>query len=373
MFRIAQLALFSLLVSCSSLTGLKSVSEKIRSPQRQSKALTMAWAKNLDHDYVSGNLSIGSASPLIHEGLLYAGSLKGVMSCYHLDSGRPVWTQDEGQALNGQARAYKNMLLYGSVEGRVFARHYLTGELIYSIDVGSPIESAPVISQGRMFFHLRDHRIIAMDVTSGKVFWSYKRSVPFTTTLQRVSLPLIHENRLIVGFADGHLAALSIEEGVVLWERALHRSNKFVDVDVSPVIYQGQVVAGSAAGDLSFLDPQTGALSGSLDFTVAHTPIIVGDDLLVGSVFGEIARIGPNLEIVKRKKLLEEGISSMVYWKNGLSVATMSGKFFHLDQKLNIVDSFDLGHELSSVFGAVEVSKTHMAFSSSRNRLYVFR
>ncbi|MBJ00222.1 MAG: hypothetical protein CME67_03240 [Halobacteriovoraceae bacterium] len=364
------LALF-LIVGCSSLK--KSV-DSVEAPKKEQKHFTVAWAKNLDPNYSSGNLPIGVGSPLVYEDLVFMGSLDGVMRSYKLDSGRLLWEADEKQAINAQPALFEDLVIYGSIEGRVFARNYITGELEYSIDLGSPVESAPVVSGGRMFFHLRDHRLVALDAATGKVFWSYKRSVPFTTTLQRVSRPLPYKNRLIVGFADGYLVSLSMEEGVVVWEQRLGGGLKFVDVDVDPIYFDGKIVAGSASDFLKFVNPDNGVVLRTVALKVAHAPIKMNGNLVVGTVFGKVAIVDSTGKVIMKQSLVDEGISSIVKWKDGLAVATMSQKVFFLEPvSLKVKDEFNLGSDQSAVFGQLETSSGFLSLFSSRNRLYILR
>ena len=364
------LSLF-LLAGCAQ---VKEAFKDVKAPPREEKVFTVAWAKNLDPQHFTGNFPIGSGSPLINEDLVYMGSLDGKMRSFKLETGRLYWEADEGQPLNTKASLFENLLIYGSMEGRIFARDYLTGDLKYSTDLGSPIESDPVVSAGRMFFHLRDHKIVALDAATGKVFWAYKRSVPYTTTLQRVSRVLPYKNRLIVGFADGYLVSLSMEEGVVQWEQKLTNSVKFVDVDVDPVYFEGQIVAGSAAGDMKFVDPENGVITRSVDLRVAHAPVKLGNSLVVGTTFGDVALVDHEGKVLKKTNLTSEGISSIARWKEGLVVATMSGKVFYLDSSsFETKGIFDLGNEQSAVFGYLQVQDGYLGLYSSRNRLYVFR
>lgn len=375
---IKNLLLIFLALGCSQ---IKKIGDKadgalaaLSAPKRETTPFTVAWAKNLDPKHSTGNLPIGSASPLIKENLVFMGSLDGKMRCYQLENGRLVWEKDEGQPLNAKAGIFQDLVIYGSMEGRVFARNYITGELKYSIDLGSPIESAPVVYAGRMFFHLRDHKVVALDAGTGKVFWAYRRSVPYTTTLQRVSQALPYKNRLIIGFADGNLVALSMEEGVIVWEQRLTNSVKFVDVDVDPIYFQGKIVAGSAAGDMKFVDPENGVIERSIDLSMANSPVKLRNSLVVGTVFGDVAIVDGNGEIIKKRNLSKSGISSITKWKDGLAVATMSEKVFYLDSgSLETIAEFDLGHDQSSVFGYLQEKDDYLGLYSSRNRLYIFR
>jgi outer membrane protein assembly factor BamB len=371
MKRLLSLILLLSLVSCAQ---LKSLNKYLDPPQKADRTFVARWIKNLDPVYDAGNLPIGTSSPLIYEDLLFMGNLKGEMIAYSLDNGREIWKVNEKQPINAKAGIFNDLVIYGTKEGRLFARNYFDGKLVYAIDLNAPIESAPVFQAGRMFIHLRDHRIVSLDAATGKVFWSYKRSVPYPTTLQRVSKVLPYENKIIVGFADGNVSALSMEEGVILWEQRISNGVKFVDVDIEPIYFAGHIVAGSAAGELKFINPKNGVITRSIPLTIQSKPIRLKQTLVVGTVFGEIALIDNTGKIIKRKKLLDSGIGSVALWKKGIIATSMSKDVIFVDPKeLSVKSSYDLGHEQSAVFGHIVVQEEHMSFYSSRNRLYVFK
>jgi outer membrane protein assembly factor BamB len=239
--------------------------------------------------------------------------------------------------------------------------------------MGSPIESRPVLSDGRLYIHLRNHKIVALDAKTGKIIWGYKRSIPFTTTLQRSSTVLSLGNKLIVGFADGNLIALTRDEGVVVWEQKISNGLKFVDVDAAPIYFNGFVVAGAANDKLRFIDPSNGIIKRTIDVVIGHAPIIINDELIVGSIYGELYKIDKDGKIIQRNKLSDLGISSVVPWCNGFAVSTMGEDLFHVTASLKKNATFNLGHEQSAIFGFLQQNQQYLATYSSRNRLYVFK
>lgn len=357
------------LVSCSSLKKLPLEKQSLKRP-----VFDLAWSKNLDPEHETGNLPIGMGSPLIVDGMLFMGSLDGHMRAFDIQSGRMLWDENDGQSIAAKPTFYQDHIIYGTRMGRLAARHYLTGELKYSIDLGAPIESEPMVAEGRMFVHLRNHQLITLDAITGKVFWSYKRSVPYSSTLQRVSRPIIYEGKILIGFADGYVGALSLEEGVMLWDRKITNNHKFIDVDVMPLIYHGKIVAGSANGPLVFMQPDNGLIIRTIEITIGHTPLVVDGDLLVGTVRGELVRLDKDGQILSQVKVSDNSISSLGLWKDGIAISTMGQELYFVRMSdFKIQDQFLLGSDFSSVFGSLQESKGHLAVYSSRNRLYVFR
>lgn len=360
----------AILLSCSQIEKLD---KKITPREYNHKAFNLSWVKNLDPIYNTGNLPIGMASPFVSSDILYIGDLSGYMHAYDLDSGRVIWERNEKHPFNGKANRFEDAILYGSKNGRFFSRHYLTGKLNYAIDLGAPIESQPVVHQGRAIIHLRNHTIITLDAKTGKVFWRYKRSIPYSTTLQRVSKVLPIKNRLLVGFADGNVASLSLEEGSVVWEQKISTGVKFVDVDATPIVFDNRLVVGSASGPIRFLNLSSGAIETTVEFNLSHTPYKDKSSIIAGSLFGEIYRVDRVGKILDRKKLSDDSISSVSPFKIGFVVTTMGSDIFYINKDFDIIETFKLGTDQSAVFGDVSHTGDILSLYSSRNRLYVFK
>jgi outer membrane protein assembly factor BamB len=357
--------LLTFLMSCAFLRPL--------APQKRMDIFNVQWSKNLDPDYVSGNLPIGFGAPRIFNDIVYMGSLDGVMRAYDLESGRVLWQQEEKTPLGGPVEFFKDHVAYGGLNGRLFVRHYLTGELKYAIDLGAPVESAPHFAQDRMLVYLRGHQLVHLDAETGKILWVYKRAVPVTTTLQRTTRPLVLGNKIIVGFADGFVGALSRDEGVIIWETKIAEQSKFVDVDLNPILAGGVIVTGPPSGDLKAINPDNGAISRSYGISVMAHPFLRNDQLVLGTNDGEIVLMSLSGEILKKIKISNQPVSAVTWWKQNLIAASFDGKLRAIDPLSGrVIEQFALGYDHSAVFSDLVVSEDYLAVYSSRNRLYLF-
>jgi outer membrane protein assembly factor BamB len=362
-----KLLLFSL---CSLFIGCA----HIKAPEKKQDILKVSWSKNLDPTYVSGNLPIGPGAPRIFNEIVYMGSLSGVMSAYDLETGRLLWSQQENTELGAPVEFFNDFIAYGGTNGRLFVRHYLTGELKYAIDLAAPIESAPVFFEDRLLLYLRGHQLVQLDAETGKVLWAYKRAVPVATTLQRTTKPLVLGNKIIVGFADGFLGALSVQEGILLWETKLAEGAKFVDVDLNPLFDSSTIITGSPSDELKAVNPDTGAISRSFGVSVMAHPVMKGSQLLLGTNDGEVLLMAMDGKILKRVKVSEQPVSAVVWWKDNIIAASFDGYLRVIDPlSFKAVEKFALGYDYSSVFSDLVVHDGYLAVYSSRNRLYLFQ
>lgn len=365
--KIILLSLVVLTASCSSFH----MSEYLKGDSHEVGPFFALWSRNLDPNYDTGNLPIALQSPLIHEGLLFIGSNKGEMNAYDVSNGREVWKSQENGDFHARPMIYKDQLIYGNSLGRVFSRNLYTGELKFSVDLDSAVESQGVVADGRLIFHTRGHKIFSLDVETGKILWAYRRSVPYLTTVQRVSRPLVYKGKIIVGFADGVAAALSLEEGVLLWEQKLSIGSKFVDVDADPIIFSGKLVMGSREGNLSVLNVDNGNVIREFEDAIGRTPLIYQDKLYVMTIDGRLMVFDNSFRELENTLVDPAGLSNIVPWKQGWFATTLGRDVYYLDAKFQKLKTKELGHVSSAVFGEVEVSEGKLAFITSRNRLYI--
>jgi outer membrane protein assembly factor BamB len=342
-------------------------------PKQAEKVFNAKWIKNLDPYYSSGNLPLTTAAPTIHDGAVFVGSLDGELLSYDIENGRKNWSSKDGSAINHAPLVEGEWVYYGTELGRFFVRNQSDGKLKYAIDLGASIESKPVFSQGRVFVHLRGHQLVCLDAETGKIVWSYRRAVPISVTFQRLARPLVIGSKIYIGFADGFLVALSLEEGAVLWETKLVENQKFVDVDLDPVFLQNSLITGSPSSTLKAVDSINGAIKVVYPFQVMANILSRGDILILGTQDGEVVFVNAAGDVLKRKQVSKKGISSLKWWKEKLIISTFGGVILALNPNdLSIGDRFYLGSFQSTVYGDLEVSGEGLAIFSNRNRLYYF-
>ena len=352
------------------------IKEEWYTPSKKNRPMTsFAWIKNLDPDYDSGNLPIALNSPAIYNQTLFIGSNQGKMLAYDLPTGRLNWSHEDQGPYHASSTIHDGMVIYGTAQGRLLARKVESGELVYEVELGASVESTPVISKGRVLVHLRNHRLFCLDATTGKILWGYKRAVPFLTTLQRASTPVVIDNKVIVGFADGSVVGISLEDGVTLWENTLVIGTKFIDVDGPAFEYEKKVLIGSALGGFFVIDPINGRTLVKLDYSFSRTPLVTAQGIYLGTHNGELVLLDRQFKEIKNIKLSEDPIAEVKFWNGYLVVASVGGELYFLDANKDYarVKVYHLGHSNSAVFGNLASNANYMAYLSSRNRLYVLR
>lgn len=340
----------------------------------QSSFFKAVWTKNLDPISNAGNLPISLQAPAIDDGMVFIGDNRGFFRAYELENGREVWSANDGSEFHSMPVVFNEKVIYGTVEGRVISRNAKSGEVIYNVDLGSPVETVGTIYKGKILFQLRSHQIFCLDVETGKILWGFKKSVPYLTTLQRASTPVVFNNKVYAGFADGTIGVLNIDEGVLIFETKLSDASKFLDVDVTPFFLDDKLYAGSASGNVAMIDPNSGKILRKAEFTSLRAPLVYKDQLIYGTSSGDLVFCDKNLNVLKTYKLSPNvALTSLALFKGNLVVGNLKGEVtaFSLDKE-EVKTKFEFGHSYSAIFSDFVSKEDHLIVVSSRNRVFAF-
>ena len=131
----------------------------------------------------------------------------------------------------------------------------------------SKYEATSLVVDGVLYTVQPPNVVVAVDATSGRVFWTYAHTPSAAARLccGRVNRGLaILGHRLFMGTIDGNLLALDARDGRLLWTRAVGRPEAGYAVTVAPLVVKNMVIAGPAGGEygisgfLAAYDPETG-------------------------------------------------------------------------------------------------------------------
>ena len=147
-----------------------------------------------------------------------------------------------------------------SASGEVSAIEIETGKLSWRVsvedfedDVIPGIAGGLAISGSAIFVHGGGHNLAALSVEDGSVIWSQRFQLPL-----RGGPTVYAKKALAVTDIDANLFMLRIDNGSVLWDRAGLPSGTIVYGAPSPAIYDNQIAVAAHGGELSLLDADNG-------------------------------------------------------------------------------------------------------------------
>ena len=102
------------------------------------------------------------STPCIVENYLFTGSVDNNIYCIEIHSAKEVWSFPTDNQVTGSPIIYKDSLYIGSVDGSIYCLEYRTGRLRWKFPTGGAITGTPVVANDTLYFGSTDHYIYAI-------------------------------------------------------------------------------------------------------------------------------------------------------------------------------------------------------------------
>lgn len=208
----------------------------------------------------------------VDSGVVYAATEAGYVAAFSQDKGKKVWRVDTKQRLSGGIGVGEAQVYVGSYEGELLALNRETGKIVWQANVASEVLAAPQESGGVVVARTADGHLFAHRSDNGQRIWTHQRQTP-ALILQGGSAPLPVGDRVLAGFATGHLDMLSIADGKLIWSVAVGvphgrtELERIVDVDSDVVVYEDTIYVATYQGRVSALNVDSGRSIWSRDMS----------------------------------------------------------------------------------------------------------
>nr|WP_269783309.1 outer membrane protein assembly factor BamB [Marinibactrum halimedae] len=220
----------------------------------------------IDRDWKSGtgkgqDVRYTRLAPTIVGDRIYTTDIAGNVRAFEVASGKRLWKAKLDAETSGGVGAAFNLVTVGTYDGEVIALSTEDGSELWRQQVSSEVLSAPKTDGRVVIVHTSDGRIFGLDVDTGEQRWLFDNTLP-ALTLRGTASPLLTDNAVYAGFANGKVVALEADTGLPIWDQrvAIPKGRtdleRVVDIDGSPMLvgdilfaasYQGRLVALSRA------------------------------------------------------------------------------------------------------------------------------
>lgn len=241
-----------------------------------------------------------TAPPVAAGGRIYVMDGRAGVSARSEATGAEIWRVDLGprsgrdQEAFGGGVAFSNGTLYVSSGFRfVTALDASNGSVKWRTAMSSPIHGAPNIAEGRVFVVDVEDQLHALDANTGEVIWNYQ-GLEEPARILAASTPAISADVVVAPFASGELVALRTANGTMLWNDTLSFTSRINalseirDIPGRPVIYRGDVFAGSHSGVVVAVTLRDGQRRWELPITTITSPLPAGDVVYITGHDGRV-------------------------------------------------------------------------------------
>ncbi|MFT7413782.1 MAG: outer membrane protein assembly factor BamB [Methylophagaceae bacterium] len=258
---------------------------------------------------------------------------EGEVNSYDAKTGKRQWRVALDLPVISGVGGGEGLILVGSKEGQVLALDENNGAVLWKAKLSSEVLAPPKAAQGVVVASTSDGRMTGLSAIDGKVLWNYHRAVPLLS-LRGASAPVLADDKVIAGYANGKLVALSIIDGKVIWEKsvAIPRGrtelDRLVDIDSDPVVINNTVYVVAYHGRVAALSLDDGTILWARDMSsrsgldvVANDAVYVSDD--EGNVWA--LQDGSGDSLWRQTRLLRRKISAPVVVGDNIIVGDLEG------------------------------------------------
>jgi len=222
--------------------------------------LDKRWSRSVGNGQGDGLYRL---NPLLADGVIYAVSEEGELAAFDADSGKLRWENELEIPISGGVGKYRDSLLLGGADGLVMRLSAEDGSEIWRQPVTGEVLAAPQSNGQVVVAQAYDGKLMAFDYETGDKLWTFSNDVP-VLTLRGTSTPIIYNDFVIAGFADGKVIAVSLDSGSVVWEArvaiAQGRSEieRIVDIDGTMAVQGAELYVASYQGRIVALEMRAG-------------------------------------------------------------------------------------------------------------------
>ena len=231
--------------------------------------------------------------PAFLAGMVYAADHEGRVFAVDSDSGRISWRVDTEVPVSAGPGVSNERVLLGASNGQVVALSRVNGSEQWRAALSSEVLAVPIEHAGIVLVRTIDGRVYGFDADNGTREWVVDKSVPLLT-LRGNSTPIASGGRVYIGYDNGQMLALNIEDGTTVWEQTVVAQegrtelDRLADLDGRMMLLANDLYVASYKGRLASLDAASGRLLWFKDVASANGLDVQRTDLAVADRDGSL-------------------------------------------------------------------------------------
>jgi outer membrane protein assembly factor BamB len=282
-----------------------------------------------------------SMAPRFSSGVLYAADYEGVLTALEADSGRKIWSLKTKQPFSGGPGFDSDRLFMGTIDGRVIAYDRNGGAELWNSQVSSEVLSPPAVGDGIVVVRCIDGRIFGLDAVSGRRLWIHDHNVPLLTLRGNADV-LIRGGVAFVGYDDGSVTSLRVEDGTVIWNQTIAAQDgrteldRLADIGQQMVLVASDLIVSSYKSRVVSLAADSGRLLWFKDISSATGVQVDRTNLAVSEKNGDLWMLDRRngSTVWKLDQMTNRGLTRPAFYGNYVVVGDKEGYLHWLDQDI---------------------------------------
>jgi len=366
----------SLLIACvCALSACGGFFDKDNTPKP--KALTSFTPQIKPHLLWKTNTNSGTGdeylklTPAMNDHAIFTTSTKGVVTSTAKQNGHINWRTNTGLILSTGPGAGDGLIVVGSLHGNVVALNEATGSTVWSSNITGELMANPAVNHGYVIVKALDGSVTALSAKDGHMLWSFKQTEP-DLILRGSSAPLVRDNQILTGFANGNLASVSLSSGQINWIQQVaipegaFAIERMTDIDADPIIYGHRIYAATYQGSIASFDWRSGRQLWTHKIS-SYTGMTADDSAVyISDAKSDIWSFGADSGLVnwRQSDLAARNVSGPAEIGNYIVVGDAQGYLHWLDKRDG---HFAARERLGSAIFAKPLVDNHVVYALSNN------
>jgi len=207
--------------------------------------------------------------------------------------------QARATGLTGGPAAANGLVVVGGRNGEVVALEAGSGQIRWTKKVSSAVIASPLITPDRIIVRSNDGRVFGLDPVDGSRKWVFDRGLP-TLSVRGNSSPVLGQGITYIGYDDGSVIALRIEDGLRVWEQIVAEPDgrteldRMADIDGEMQVGADEVVATSYHGTTMSMRNSNGAPLWARDVGSHSGVALLADKVVLADKAGNVWALDRN-------------------------------------------------------------------------------
>jgi outer membrane protein assembly factor BamB len=283
------------LAGCQALSNVTSGSDNVEPPTplesfKTSVQIDKQWNANVGRGTDKLYLRL---EPAVTAKYVYAADNLGQVVALDRDTGQPVWRKHIKERISAGVSADKRHVVLVTGNAQVVALDAKTGEERWRASATTKALAPPALGHGLVLVKTMDDVVVALDAKTGEKRWQYQHDTT-PLRLHTSSAVQIHDRYAIVGFADGKIVILNLQNGRVVWERRVAQPRgatqlkRVVSIDANPIVERDVLYVVTFQGYLMAIEMRTGETLWRKSFSSNTGMAIKGNYLVITDEQGHV-------------------------------------------------------------------------------------
>lgn len=201
--------------------------------------------------------------PVLKDGAIYTADVSGLVQAVSKNKGSIKWSNQLAHKLVSGPAVAEGVVAVGTSHSELIVLNQADGKILWKSTLSGELLSPPAISHRIIVAKTIDGKVYAFNVANGKQLWNVDHGSP-SLVLKASSSPVIVNNLVLIGFADGKLDAMDLNTGRLVWQRSIAYASgasdveRLVDIDADPIIKNNVAYLASYQGYIGALSLDNG-------------------------------------------------------------------------------------------------------------------